>query len=213
METIKCELRNKTAHHSAKRDRNIGKLPGVIYGHGNVSTLISVDKKVIDKEIMNQGQHAFLNVDINGEIHTAFIKEVQKEPVSHEMIHIDFQEVNSKEKIQTEVPIVISGERAIVSKGAVLQRERDSVKVECAADNIPKSFNVDASKLNVGDVFRVADLEVAEEISFSLDLDSVLFSVNYINNKVEEDINDDSSALRTIVKDEEEIIKKEGTAL
>ncbi|SHH39659.1 50S ribosomal protein L25 [Clostridium grantii] len=212
METIKCEQRTKTAHHSAKRERNDGKLPGIIYGHGNKGVLISMDKQEISKEIATQGQHAFLKVDISGDIHTAFIKEIQKEPVTHQLIHIDLQEVSSKDKIQTEVPIVISGEGSVVSKGGILQRERDSVKIKCTADNIPKSFNVDASTLNVGDVFRVADLEVAEEISFNLDLDSVLFSVNYINNKVEEEVNDTSKEIKSIVKDEEKAVKKEEMA-
>lgn len=209
MEKIKCEIRNKNAHNSAKRVRKDGKVPGVIYGHGSESTLISVDKRDLNKEIVKEGDHAFLDVEINNENHTAFIKEIQRDVMNHELLHIDFQEVNKNERITTEIPISITGEGSLTSKGGILQRERDTVKVRCNVDNIPKSFNVDVTSLNVGDVFRVADLEVAEEITFGLDFDAVILAVNYVSNKVQEEVEDEDDMISTIVKDEERIQKEE----
>ncbi|GAA0177446.1 50S ribosomal protein L25/general stress protein Ctc [Clostridium sediminicola] len=209
MEKIKCEIRNKNAHNSAKRVRKDGKVPGVIYGHGSDSTLISVDKNELNKEILKEGDHALLDVEINNENHTAFIKEVQRDVINRELLHIDFQEVNKNERITTEIPISITGEGALISKGGILQRERDTVKVKCNVDNIPKTLNVDVASLNVGDVFRVADLEVAEEITFGLEMDSIILAVNYVSNKIEEEVEDKDDMIRSIVKDEERIRKEE----
>lgn len=209
MEKIKCEIRNKDAHNSAKRIRKNGMVPGVIYGHGSESTLISVDKRELIKEISKEGKNAFLDVEINNEKHTAFIKDVQREAISHEVIHIDLQEVCGDEIVTTEVPIVITGEGALISKGGILQRERDTVAVKCSAQNIPKSFNIDATNLAVGDLYRVADLEVSEEISFNMDTDSIILAVNYISNKVEEEVEDKDDLIRTIVDNEIDIKQKE----
>ncbi|WP_461206473.1 50S ribosomal protein L25 [Clostridium sp. DL1XJH146] len=202
MEQVCCQKRDKNCHNSAKRVRREGKVPGVLYGKNIDTTLISFDRKDLSKEVQKDGEHAVFNLELNNNPHKVIIKEIQREPLKHEIVHIDVEEINQNTMIQTEVPIILKGEGAVLSKGGILQKEKDKVKIKCYPDEIPKSFEVDVSNMNIGAVYRVRDVEVGEEISFTSDLDTILFSVNYINNKIEEELEDEKSALNSLVKDE-----------
>ncbi len=202
MEQVCCEKREKDCHNSAKRVRREGKVPGVLYGKNIDTTLIAFDKKDLSQEIHKDGEHAVFDLELDHKSHKVIIKELQRESLNHEIVHVDVEEINKNNKIQTEVPVILKGEGAVLSKGGVLQKEKDKVKIKCYPDEIPKFIQVDVSNMDIGSVYRVSDVEVGEEISFTSDLDTILFSVNYISDKVEEELEDEKDTLKSLVKDE-----------
>ena len=79
--------------------------------------------------------------------------------------------------LETEVPIKIEGKEFLSTKGIVIQSQKDSVKVSCKAEDIPKSIEVDVSNAKLGSVYKVSDLEVGSEISIIDNLSTVFASV------------------------------------
>lgn len=178
METLNLMKREKNTSHSAKKDRKRGLVPGVLYGKGVQNLLFEVGQLELDREISSAGQHGILNFNLNGESHKALLKEVQRDAVSHNIIHVDLEDICENQVIQSEVPISFVGEEWLKKQGAVLQKEKDLVKVQCNVDQLPKSIKIDVSKGGVGSVFRYSDLEVAAEISIVDDIKSVVASIS-----------------------------------
>jgi large subunit ribosomal protein L25 len=132
----------------------------------------------LGKEISSSGEHGILNYNINGNNERAILKEVQRDPVSHKIIHIDLERISENEQIQLEVPIQFLGEEWLNKRGAVLQKEKGVVKVSCREDSLPKAIKIDVSKGEVGAVYKYKDLEIAEEISIIDNINGVIASIS-----------------------------------
>ena len=167
---------NKTAN-TVKQKRREGKVPGVVYGKKLGSLMFEIGEMELAEELSRNGEHGVLRFDLDGYNGTAIIKEVQKDPISHKVMHIDLEEVSRYGMLQTEVPIKIEGKKFLSTKGIVIQTQKDSVKISCKAENIPKSIEVNVSNAKLGSVYKLSDLEVGSEISIIDNLSTVFASV------------------------------------
>lgn len=178
MEALNLQNREKNSSNSARKERRKGLVPGVLYGKGMQNLLFEVGELELDREISITGQHGVINVDLDGTKYQALLKEVQRDAVNHNIIHIDLEDIEKDALIQSEVPITFVGEDWLSTHGVVLQKEKDLVKVECSVDDLPKSIKIDVSQGRVGSVFRYADLEIGAEISIVDDIKSVVASIS-----------------------------------
>jgi large subunit ribosomal protein L25 len=177
MENLQVRARMKNTAHDAKKVRRNGLVPGILYGEKLNNMMFEIGEMELSKEISKGGEHGVLDVDINGTSHKTLIKEIQRDPVNHKIIHIDLEEISGDKKIISEVPVIFNGEENVGRVGGILQKEKGSVKVQCKADMLPKYINVNIANCKIGDVFRVSDIEAASEITFMESLDNVLASV------------------------------------
>lgn len=178
MNCLNLEKRELKSGHGARRQRRNGLVPGVLYGKGLANLLFEVGEMELGREIVSSGEHCILNFNLNGDEHRALLKEVQRDPVTHKILHVDLEDISECDVIETEVPIQFMGEEWLEKRGAVLQKEKDLVKVSCSADKLPKSIKIDVSKGSMGSVFRYSDLEVGEELSIIDDIKSVIASIS-----------------------------------
>ena len=179
MSNLEMNKRSIDVPNSAKKSRKNGKVPGVLYGNKINNLLFEVGELELCHEIGINGEHVILEFNLDGESHRGLIKEVQRDPVTNKIIHLDLEELNGKNKVISSVPIHYVGEEYLNKKGIVLQKEKDSVKVECSIESLPKHINFNIGNGNVGSVYKFGDLEVASEISILDDLNSVIASVIY----------------------------------
>lgn len=177
MENLKLNKRQKSTSNEAKKIRRTGVIPGILYGRNINNMMFEISELELNKEVVKNGEHAVLNVELEGKLHRTLVKEVQRDPVHHKIVHIDLEELPKNATIQTEIPIVYSGEDLIMKKGAAVQKEKSNVKVECKSEKIPRCVNVDLSKLEIGDVYRIMDLELSEDIAFVEDANSIIASI------------------------------------
>ena len=194
MSDLEINRRSIDVPNSAKKARKNGKVPGVLYGKAIKNLLFEVGELELAHEVARNGQHGVLDFCLDGEKHKGLIKEVQKDPVTNKIIHLDLEEVNRAEKVVSSVPIHYIGEEFLNNKGIVLQKEKDSVKVECTVDSIPKYIDFNIGTGTVGSVYKFGDLEVASEISVLDDLNSVIASISYERNTVSRDMEEAEDA-------------------
>jgi len=161
---LNVEYRADTGKNSAHRSRKRGNVPGVIYDP-NQNKLIEVDKKELENILSRYGVNALVNIKLGNDTIKTIIKEVQHDPINSQVIHIDFKPVDDNTKVRTHVPIRFVGVNAAERTGGILQRHRQEVEIECAADRVPKYVNVDLSKLSLGQSIKVQDIEFAEELT------------------------------------------------
>ncbi|MGL4451454.1 MAG: 50S ribosomal protein L25 [Sarcina sp.] len=179
MENLNIEKRVKHTHHEARKTRRCGKIPGVLYGKAIENTLIEVGAIELNQYILQEGINSVVDVTLDGKSHKTLIKEVQRDPITRKIIHVDLEEVDAHKKVTANVPVSFTGEEQLIKHGVVLQKQKDNIKVKCEADSIPKTINIDVAKAKVGDNFKISDVEFASEISIMDSLDSVIATVSF----------------------------------
>ncbi|MDI6600557.1 MAG: 50S ribosomal protein L25 [Thermoanaerobacteraceae bacterium] len=159
--------------------RREGKIPAVLYGKNVSSTPICVSEKDATNILARHGGSSICNLIINGSTFSAIIKEIQRDPVSGEILHMDFQQVSFNEKIEKDVPIVVTGEGLVESKGGIIQHQLRELLLVGYPQNLPEEINVDVSNLKIGDTLFVRDIRLPEGIETKEDPDEVILSVIY----------------------------------
>ncbi|MDY4253537.1 MULTISPECIES: 50S ribosomal protein L25 [unclassified Clostridium] len=179
MNSLNLNKRDDSIPNNAKKIRRQGKVPGILYGKKLNELVFEVGEIELCREIAKNGEHGIVNLNLNGKEHKALIKDVQRDPVTHKIIHLDLEELDQNKKIISTVPIYYEGEGLLNKKGMVLQKEKDSIKVECTADNLPKYIKINIDGSNNGYVYRAGDLELASELSIIDNLNTVIAAVTY----------------------------------
>lgn len=208
---LNSSLRDEVGSNACNRIRSIGHIPGIIYGHNFENYSLEFDARDIRKLVRNYGDNAMVNISINGTEYPAMIKEVQRDLLTGEVIHVDLQQVNATEKIHTTIPVVLNG-REVVGNNGILQQQIQKVEVECYPTNIPKYFSLDVSSLGVGGSLKISDVEFGEEIAILNDPEQVIVSLSAVKEEMVDDEEDDISNDMIREKVEPEVIgeKKEG---
>lgn len=193
MGILNCNQRTKSCAHAASKVRRRGKIPGVLYGEKINNLLFEISELELNREILKEGEHGVKSININGTTHQAIIKEVQKDPVTNKIIHIDLENVHEDKMVQAEVPIYFINEEKVSQKGCILQKEKSSVKVQGRVKDLPKYLNVDLKNLKYGESYRLSNIEVASDITFMENINTVIATVTGANTNIpvsDEDISD-----------------------
>jgi large subunit ribosomal protein L25 len=147
--------------------RKEGQLPAVLFGHGIVSTPISLDLKESSKILSSVGSSTLVTVDLDGKEFAALVRERQRDVLYRTLLHVDFQAVSMTETVRAQVPIHIGDEDApaVKSYGAIINTGLDVLEIECLPQDLPDRINVDISGLEeIGDSILVQDISLLEGI-------------------------------------------------
>lgn len=159
---LKCERRTRLGSRYSRRLRATGRLPGIIYGHGEAPEAFSVEAHALQLQLDHGAR--VLNLEIEGETKACLIKDIQRDHLDRDPVHVDMARVNLDERVRVEVAIELRGTAKGVEHGGILELMKDSVLVECLAMNIPDTFHPPVTDLEVGDVLYVRDLKVPEGV-------------------------------------------------
>lgn len=194
MENLQVNQREKKTRHSSRQYRRKGLVPGVIYGKGINNFLFEIGELELNHALSVTGEHGLLSINSQEGSLNTLIKEVQRDPVTRRVLHIDLEKVEGNEEIETAVPINYVGEEYINKLDAVLQKNLDSIKVKCSPSNIPKGVNLNVGRAKPGDQFKIADVEFGNEITVVDDLNSIVASVSYDQKIITQEVVDQEVA-------------------
>ncbi len=194
MENLQVNQREKKTRHSSRQCRRKGLVPGVIYGKGINNFLFEIGELELNHALSVTGEHGLLSINSQEGSLNTLIKEVQRDPVTRRVLHIDLEKVEGNEEIETSVPINYVGEEYINKLDAVLQKNLDSIKVKCFPSNIPKGVNLNVGRAKPGDQFKIADVEFGNEITVVDDLNSIVASVSYDQKIITQEVVDQEVA-------------------
>lgn len=180
--TLKAKMRPTSGKGSARRLRAAGIVPGVLYGGDRGPVRICLDQHDFGLLIHHghSGRHAILQLEIEDqpELNTpALVKEVQHHPLRDTIIHADLLRIHLDERIQTVVPVELTGQPPGVVEGGILDRQLREIEVECFALDVPEAFVVDVSELHIGESLHVSDLAVPENATILTDPERALVAV------------------------------------
>ncbi|MCX0382415.1 50S ribosomal protein L25 [Clostridium perfringens] len=194
MENLQVNQREKKTRHSSRQCRRKGLVPGVIYGKGINNFLFEIGELELNHALSVTGEHGLLSINSQEGSLNTLIKEVQRDPVTRRVLHIDLEKVEGNEEIETAVPINYVGEEYINKLDAVLQKNLDSIKVKCSPSNIPKGVNLNVGRAKPGDQFKIADVEFGNEITVVDDLNFIVASVSYDQKIITQEVVDQEVA-------------------
>ncbi|CAM4328457.1 large subunit ribosomal protein L25 [Paenibacillus endophyticus] len=158
--------------------RKQGQIPAIVYGKDVGSISVIVNEKEILAAVKNN-QRAILIAAIPAQGNKpVLIQNIQRDPISNKIVHVDFYQLNMNESLDSKVTIHFSGEPAGVKAGGILQVEMYEVEVRCMPDNLLSAFEVDISGLGIGDQLHVSDLAFHEGIEVLSDSGAVLIRVS-----------------------------------
>jgi large subunit ribosomal protein L25 len=159
-----------------KRMRKNAKIPGVVYGHKDKPKRIYVPEKEFKKvlEVLKK-EVVTINLKVEDKHYPCLIKSVQHNPMTGNLLHVDFQHISKKEKIKATIPLHILGEAPGVKEGGVLDQHLREVVVKCLPDDIPSHIDVDISKVLLNHTIHLKDIKPAN-VDFELGPETAVIS-------------------------------------
>ncbi len=175
-ETIKAEARSEFGKGAARRIRREGKIPAVIYGHGNEPMHVTLPGHQTMLAIKHGGANALLQIDIDGKTHLALTKQVQVDPIRRALEHIDFVEVKKGEKVIVDVPVQLVGE---AKSDALVVTEQATLSIEAEATHIPELLEISIEGLEAGTQILASDVELPKGSTLLTDEDALIVNVTH----------------------------------
>lgn len=204
---LKAEIRKP-------KEKKAGFIPAILYGRGIENVMIWLEEKNFNKIYQEAGESTLLELSVKGEkeiTHNVLIYDIQTDPVSDRIGHVDFYQVRMDEKLETEVELVFIGQSVAVKElGGVLVKNIDALEVRCLPADLPKNIEVDISALaTFEDSIRVKDLQIGEKVEITIDPETVVAVVSPPRSEKEleqldEEVEGDISQVEGISEEKEE---------
>jgi large subunit ribosomal protein L25 len=163
--TLQAEVRESRGKGPARRLRAQGSIPGVFYGPGVEPTPLTLSPKELRKALQGErGRNVVFKLSVGGKDELAMVKDVNIDPVSRELLHVDLYRVFEDQVLEVDVPFEARGRAQGVVMGGVLNVTRRTLPLRTTPANIPVSLGVDVTHLNMKDTISVEEIELPEGV-------------------------------------------------
>lgn len=187
---ISLEVKPRTLlGKKVKKLRLDGVIPANIFGQGVTSTSIQVNLNDFSKVYSTAGETGLIELKLDGKDHPVLVHKIQREPKSDSVLHVDFHQVNLKEKTAAHVPVVLVGSAPIEkSKEGIVLQSLNEIEIEALPTDIPHNIEVNIDSLiSVGQSVQVKDLLIDKtKVEIKTDLEATVLSVQTAEIKEEE---------------------------
>ena len=170
---LAAEVRTEFGKGFARRARMANQIPAVIYGHGAEPIHITLPSKATTLAVRKA--NALLSLDINGEVHLALVKDIQRDPIKQIIEHIDLLTVIKGEKVTVDVPVHVTGELA---PGNVYNQELTVISLEAEATHLPTAVEVDIEGRTAGEHIHASDLVLPKGSVLLADADALVVHIS-----------------------------------
>jgi large subunit ribosomal protein L25 len=205
---LEANSREAGTKNQARRVRQGGKIPAVVYGAGKDSLPITVDPRHVLRILHSDtGHNTIFDLALGGERTKAMIVDWQYEPIKGTLMHIDVKRIAMDKALRVSVPVLLTGEAAgVKQEGGILEHILREVEIECLPGDIPSHIDADVTELTFGKVLRVSDLPKSDKLKFITDENQPVAHVTSVKEEVV--ATPDAAAADAAAPAEPEVIKK-----
>lgn len=211
---LQAKKRDGRGKNDSRRLRHEGMAPAVLYGDSTGSegsTAIIIPAKTVDYTLSHIGDNALYDIDLGEGTATARIVDVQRNPVSGILTHVDFAPVNMRERIEITVPISVIGDApGVDEEGGVLQQVAYEVQVESLPGDIPQEIEVDVSSLGLNENLTLGDLTLPNGVELLSEAEEVAVTITQPTEITDEEM--EEAGIVEDLSDEEEAAESEEAA-
>lgn len=157
--------------------RKSGRLPGVVFGRNTGNQMIHIPTIEFQKWL-KQGASGFIELQFEDKgALTVLLEDLQRDPVTRDLLHVDFQQVQTNEIMRTKIPVKFNGTPIGTKQGGVVQVQLASIEVEALPRHLPTSIEFDISTMELGETLHVSDATFATEVTVISEGNESLLSV------------------------------------
>jgi len=175
---VEVEPRTEMGKNESRRLRASGRVPGIVYGMNRPPFSVAVSPRSLEEILrLESGRNTIFRLSLAGQDQTraVMIKELQRDPVTERMVHVDFVRVDLEKSVKVNVPIRLLGTAVgVKSEGGIVEFITRQVEVECLPEEIPEHLDVDVSELHVNQHASVADLAVGAKVKVLADPQAIV---------------------------------------
>lgn len=207
---IKAEKRDVFGKNVSRRLRREGMIPAILYGGDASNVPLTLRKEEIFMILKSDtGENTVFQVSFDSEIRDVMIKELQKDPVTDEILHADFVHIAMDKVIRVSVPVMIVGEAVgVKAEGGFVDFITREIEVECLPKDIPEHIEIDISELHLRQSLKAEDSALPEGVKLITSSDTLLVMIEVPVK--EEEIEVEEEVEEVIGEEEEpEVIGKE----
>jgi len=208
---IKAETKKIHGKNASRRLRKEGKIPAVFYGYGVGAVNLALNKKdILNILRSDSGENTIFKVTYDSEIKNAMIKDIQRDPVTDEVLHVDLVLIVMDKAMRVTVPITLVGEAiGVKSEGGFIDSMTREVEVECLPKDIPENIEMDIQNLHLHQSLKVADIQMPERVKLVSDPEAIVVVIA-APTKEEAEVKEEEEEEEVMTGEEEpEVIKKE----
>ncbi|KAA0941011.1 50S ribosomal protein L25/general stress protein Ctc [Sporosarcina sp. ANT_H38] len=156
--TIQSEARVPSKQSVLTELRKEGLVPAVVYGYKTETTSISVKERELLKTLQITGRNGVIKLNVDGKDINVVLNDYQSDALKGEIQHADFLAINMTEELEVDVLVHLVGESIGLKEGGVLQQPNREVTIKVKPSDIPDTFDIDISKLQIGEAITVAEI-------------------------------------------------------
>ena len=168
---IKANERVVKGTGASRRLRHSGKIPGILYGNHKDAKSIEFDNKELLMQFKHEAFHAsILTLEVGGEKESVILRDYQLDPVKNNLLHVDFQRINEKEKLHVKVPFHFINEETapgVKLEGGIVSHIMTEVDIACLPKDLPQYIEVDLGALNMGESIHLSQIQIGEGIELT----------------------------------------------
>ena len=209
---VKAEKREGLGKNASRRLRTQGFVPAVLYGESMPTASLVLSKKdIVEILRLETGENTIFKVAVESGDYDAMIKELQVDPATDELLHVDLIRISMDKPIRVTVPVVHRGDPiGVKTEGGFIDFVTREVEVECLPRDIPESLGIDISELHINQSFKAGAMAVPAGVKLLTDANTVLVLIS-LPHKEEEAFPGEKPEGEVAAEEpkEPEVIKKE----
>lgn len=183
-DVLDVKKRSESGTQAAKRLRTAGRVPGVLYGHGQETVSVSVATDQLHSAVRHGGKV----VDLRGDLtEKALITEVQWDTYGQDLLHFDLLRIDAGERVNVTVALELRGEAPGTKEGGVVELISHEVEIECPADVLPDKFEININDLHVNESIKMSDIELPAGATLLSPEDAIVVTCNEVVEELEEE--------------------------
>ncbi|MDR0598702.1 MAG: 50S ribosomal protein L25 [Treponema sp.] len=163
----------------ARKLRRTGRVPAVIYGRKGGSISIDLDARDLMNSLKGISESTIVKVEVNGQVHEAFVKDTQRDIKDGSILHVDFYEIEGNTLLRARVSLHIHGNPVGVREGGILETPLHDIEVECLPKDLPERLDVDIASLKANQAIHVRDLVLGGGVKLISNPDQVVALVKF----------------------------------
>ncbi|MCM3639449.1 50S ribosomal protein L25/general stress protein Ctc [Sporosarcina luteola] len=175
--------------------RNEGFIPSVVYGYNTESTPIAVKESDLLKTLREVGRNGVLKLEVDGKQLNVVLNDFQEDALIGDIRHADFLAIDMAEELEVDVTVHLVGNSIGEKEGGVVQQPNREVTIKVKPSDIPESFEVDISEMQIGDTMTVADVRAKSKFEILSDDEYALVLISAPRSEAEmEELEADTGA-------------------
>src|SRR5919198_2724442 len=177
--SLNAEHRTEAGTGVARKLRQSGRIPAVVYGHGRQPQPLTLETRELERLLDRvAAASTVIELSVGGRTARTLIREIQRHPFKKQILHIDFQELVAGEKVTVSIPLVFVGSAEGVRAGGILDQVMHELSIRVDPMNIPNHVDVDVSALTIGHSIHVGELKVPEGVEVLDEEDATVCTVS-----------------------------------